>query len=105
MKSNKYIKFTGLNTDEIKKFLTNGEFKIEQIREGDGEKGIPHWFEYKIQFSYLGTQRELDVHQNDVIIEFEYKTLLFVTGKDFKDWMDRSKRDMNDVTKEGDIRQ
>lgn len=71
MKSNKYIKFTGLNTDEVKKFLTNGEFKIEQIREGDGEKGIPHWFEYKIQFSYLGTQRELDVHQNDVIIEFE----------------------------------
>ena len=28
-------------------------------------------FEYKIQFSYLGLQRELDVHQNDVIIEFE----------------------------------
>ena len=55
MKSNKYIKFTGLNTDEVKKFLTNGELKIEQIREGDGEKGIPHWFEYKIQFSYLGT--------------------------------------------------
>ena len=51
MKSNKYIKFTGLNTDEVKKFLTNGEFKIEQIREGDEEKGIPHWFEYKIQFS------------------------------------------------------
>ena len=38
MKSNKYIKFNGLNTDEVKKFLTNGEFKIEQIREGDGEK-------------------------------------------------------------------
>ena len=39
--------------------------------EGDAEKGIPHWFEYKIQFSYLGAQRELDVHQNDIIIEFE----------------------------------
>ena len=71
MKSNKYIKFDGLNTDEVKKFLTNGELKIEQIREGDGEKGIPHWFDFKIQFSYLGAQRELDVHQNDVIIEFE----------------------------------
>jgi len=71
MKSNKYIKFDGLNTDEVKKFLTNGELKIEQIREGDVEKGIPHWFEYKIQFSYLGAQRELNVHQNDVIIEFE----------------------------------
>ncbi len=71
MKSNKYIKFDGLNTDEVKKFLTNGELKIEQIREGDAEKGIPHWFEYKLQFSYLGAQRELDVHKNDVIIEFE----------------------------------
>ena len=71
MKSNKYIKFTGLNTDEVRKFLTNGELKIEQIREGDSEKGIPWWFEYKIQFSYLGARRELDVHQNDIIIEFE----------------------------------
>ena len=71
MKSNKYIKFDGLNTDEVKKFLTNGELKIEQIREGNAEKGIPHWFEYKLQFSYLGAQRELDVHKNDVIIEFE----------------------------------
>ena len=71
MKSNKYIKFDGLNTDEVKKFLTNGELKIEQIREGDAEKGIPHWFEYKLQFSYLGAQRELDLHQNDIIIEFE----------------------------------
>lgn len=49
--------------------------------------------------------RETAFAGKDVIIEFEYKTLLFVTGKDFKDWMDRSKRDMNDVTKEGDIRQ
>lgn len=71
MKSNKYIKFDGLNTDEVKKFLTNGELKIEQIREGNAKEGIPHWFEFKIQFSYLGTQRELDVHQNDIIIEFE----------------------------------
>ena len=30
MKSNKYIKFTGLNTDEVKKFLTNGEFKTKK---------------------------------------------------------------------------
>lgn len=71
MKSNKYIKFDGLNTDEVKKFLTNGELKIEQIREGNGEKGIPHWFEFKIQFSYLGAQRELPLHCNDIIIEFE----------------------------------
>lgn len=71
MKSNKYIKFDGLNTDEVKKFLTNGELKIEQIREGDAENGIPNWFDYKIIFSYLGKQRELDIHQNDVIVEFE----------------------------------
>ena len=31
MKSNKYIKFDGLNTDEVKKFLTNGELKIENM--------------------------------------------------------------------------
>jgi hypothetical protein len=71
MKSNKYIKFDGLNTDEVKQFLTNGKLQIEQIREGNTEKGIPHWFDFKIQFSYLGTQHELPLHCNDVIIEFE----------------------------------
>ena len=71
MKSNKYIKFNGLNTDEVKKFLTNGTLQIEQIREGNAEKGIPNWFDFKISFSYLGAQRELDLHQNDIIIEFE----------------------------------
>lgn len=49
--------------------------------------------------------RETAFAKKDVIIEFEYRTLLFLTGKDFKNWMDMSKRDMNDVKKEGDIKQ
>ena len=41
----------------------------------------------------------------EVIIELEYKTMLFLTGKDFKRWMDQMKRDMNEVTRDGDIKQ
>ena len=39
----------------------------------------------------------------DVIVEFEYKTILFLTGAEFKQWIDINKLDMAELTKNGDI--
>ena len=41
----------------------------------------------------------------DVIIEFEYKTMLYTSGAQFKEWIELNKLDMNDLRKEGDIKQ
>ena len=41
----------------------------------------------------------------EVNVELQYKTMLFLTGRDFKTWVDRTRRDMNAVTQDGDIRQ
>ena len=41
----------------------------------------------------------------DAVVEFEYKTLLFLTGKAFKEWVEMNKLDLNDLTMNGDIKQ
>lgn len=41
----------------------------------------------------------------DVIIEFEYKTVLFINGTQFKEWIEINKIDLNDLRKDGEIKQ
>lgn len=41
----------------------------------------------------------------DVVVEFEYKTIRFASGADFKIWVDMNKIDMNLITENGEIRQ
>ena len=41
----------------------------------------------------------------EVTVELAYKTALFPTGVAFQQWMDLTKRDMNRVTEDGEIRQ
>ena len=41
----------------------------------------------------------------EVVVEFQYKTILFARGETFKRWVDMNKLDMNEITKIGDIRQ
>ena len=43
--------------------------------------------------------------KKEVIVEFQYKTIIFVRGETFKRWVDMNKYDMNEITKIGDIRQ
>ena len=43
--------------------------------------------------------------KKEVIVEFQYKTIIFVRGEIFKRWVDMNKYDMNEITKIGDIRQ
>ena len=38
-------------------------------------------------------------------VEFEYKTILFATGAAFKNWIDKNKLDLNEMFKQGEIRQ
>lgn len=41
----------------------------------------------------------------DVIVELEYKTILFISGKRFNDWVEINKIDLNDIRKKGEIKQ
>jgi len=41
----------------------------------------------------------------DAVVEFEYKTILFMTGAAFKEWVDMNKLDMNELADNGDIKQ
>ena len=68
-----YIKFTGINIDEIKDFVTNGELKIDQIREENPDQKIPNQFSYDVVFSYLGTTKSLEISPSDYLIKFEDK--------------------------------
>ena len=49
--------------------------------------------------------RDSAFHGKDVIVEFEYKTILFLTGAEFKQWIDMNKLDMNELTKNGEVKQ
>ena len=41
----------------------------------------------------------------DVVVDFEYKTVLFLSGAAFKQWVDINKLDMNEISKLGEIKQ
>ena len=41
----------------------------------------------------------------DVVVEFDYKTILFTTGTAFKQWVDMNKLDMTELTDNGEIKQ
>lgn len=41
----------------------------------------------------------------DVVVEFDYKTILFTTGAVFKEWVDMNKLDMTELTDNGEIMQ
>ena len=49
--------------------------------------------------------RETAFGGKDVIIEFEYKTMAFPDGAQFKNWIELNKLDMNDLLKDGEVRQ
>ena len=41
----------------------------------------------------------------DVVVEFEYKSIAFRLGEYFKRWVDMNKMDMNEIEKDGEIKQ
>jgi len=49
--------------------------------------------------------RESAFQGKDAIVEFEYKTILFLTGSEFKRWIDINKLDMNELTRNGEVKQ
>lgn len=49
--------------------------------------------------------RESAFNDKDAIVEFEYKTILFMTGTEFKQWIDINKLDMSELTKNGEVKQ
>lgn len=49
--------------------------------------------------------RDSAFSQMDVVVEFEYKTILFMTGAAFKEWVEMNRLDMNELTRDGEIKQ
>lgn len=49
--------------------------------------------------------RESAFAGKEVIVEFQYKIIRFNQGEDFKRWIDMNKMDMNEISKNGEIKQ
>jgi len=49
--------------------------------------------------------RETAFKNKDVTVEFDYKTILFTTGLQFKNWIEINKYDITEIQKEGKIKQ
>lgn len=49
--------------------------------------------------------RDTAFKNKEVTLEFEYKTLLFISGLQFKEWVDLNKYDMSEIQEEGNIKQ
>ena len=49
--------------------------------------------------------RETSLEGKDAIVTFEYKELIFKSGKDFNDWTELSKADLDNIRKNGEITQ
>ena len=49
--------------------------------------------------------RESAFAGKDVVVEFDYKTLLFISGSQFKDWIEVNKYDITEIQKKGKINQ
>ena len=49
--------------------------------------------------------RDTAFKDKDVTVEFDYKTILFVTGLQFKNWIEINKYDLQEIKKEGMIKQ
>jgi hypothetical protein len=64
---------------------------------------VPYWAG-DLQ-SLINLVRETSFKEVDVIVDFGYKELLFVTGELFTQWLDMNKLDLNDLRKNGEILQ
>ena len=49
--------------------------------------------------------RDTAFKNKDVTVEFDYKTLLFVSGQQFKNWIEMNKYDITEIQKKGKIKQ
>lgn len=49
--------------------------------------------------------RETAFRSKDVTVEFDYKTILFTSGLQFKNWIEVNKYDISEIQKEGKIKQ
>ena len=47
--------------------------------------------------------RETNFRNRETVVTFEYKEMLFIRGADFLDWVNRTKKDLERLSKEGDI--
>jgi hypothetical protein len=43
--------------------------------------------------------------RKDTNVSFEYQGLNFPTGKDFKNWVEATKQDMNEIESNGEVKQ
>ncbi|MPM84243.1 hypothetical protein SDC9_131314 [bioreactor metagenome] len=49
--------------------------------------------------------RDTAFKNKEVTVEFDYKTILFVSGLQFKNWIESNKYDIKEIQKEGKIKQ
>lgn len=64
---------------------------------------VPYWAG-DLQ-SLIDLVRDTSFKEKDVIVDFGYKELIFVTGDLFSQWLDMNKLDLNELIKNGEILQ
>jgi len=64
---------------------------------------VPYWAG-DLQ-SLIDLVRDTSFKDTDVIVNFGYKELIFITGELFTQWLDMNKFDMNDLAQNGEIMQ
>ena len=81
------------------------------ISEKDNESNYIEISTAKVPFDADNLQATVDLLRDtafvnkDVVVEFDYKTILFVSGDQFKQWIEMNKYDITEIQKEGKIKQ
>ena len=81
------------------------------LSEKDNESNYIEISTAKVPFDADNLQATVDLLRDtafvnkDVVVEFEYKTILFVSGAQFKQWIEMNKYDITEIQKEGKIKQ
>ena len=81
------------------------------LSEKDNESNYIEISTAKVPFDADNLQATVDLLRDtafvnkDVVVEFDYKTILFVSGAQFKQWIEMNKYDITEIQKEGKIKQ
>ena len=111
----KNCKDTESTYDELKKFHNlEGSFLRHftvVISEKENNSNYIEISTSKVPFDAGNLQATIDLIRDtafkdkDVTVEFDYKTILFTTGLQFKNWVEMNKYDLKEIQKEGKIKQ
>jgi hypothetical protein len=115
MNSQKKCGDTESSYAEFKKLKQLPDTYIRQFTIAISEKADPNNYleitSSRVPWDTEGLQATVDMVRDsafagkEVEVEFEYKTILFITGAAFKEWIEQNKLDARELERKGTIKQ